>query len=160
MTKTSLISVSQVEFFYLRGGFALAHYFSCLFKYTQIHPNRVPRFLKTSFNMFYLEFYYFILLILSGCYYTSNTQSCINLNIRQLVCLVPFLKDFLIHGKLNFTFISSHLEEFLKIQRRTPVYGSLFLKSCRRTTCNFINKETPAQVFFFEFPKFSKTIFL
>ena len=37
--KAFLISFSQVDFFYLKkivAGFSLAHYFNCLFKYTQI----------------------------------------------------------------------------------------------------------------------------
>ena len=52
---------------------------------------------------------------------------------------------------------------FLKIsqnsQKNTCVRFS-FLKSCRPEACNFIKKETLAQVFFMNFAKFLRTPFL
>ena len=52
------MSVLQVDFFYSQkivGSFPLAHYFSCLFKYTQIAV-WVLWFLKTSLNQVWSDF--------------------------------------------------------------------------------------------------------
>ena len=45
----------------------------------------------------------------------------------------------------------SFSQKFHKNHRKTPVPESLFLKSCRSEACNFIKKETLAQVFSCEF---------
>ena len=54
----------------------------------------------------------------------------------------------------------SFSQKFHKNHRKTPVPESLFLKSCRSEACNFIKKETLAQVFSCEFYEISKNTYL
>ena len=53
----------------------------------------------------------------------------------------------------------SFSQKFHKNHRKTPVPESLFLKSCRSEACNFIKKESLAQVFSCESCEISKNTF-
>ena len=51
------------------------------------------------------------------------------------------------------------LRNFAKLTRKHRCQGLIFKKRCRPEACNFIKKETPAQVFSYEFCKISDNNF-